>query len=346
MCRPYFTSKLTHNYLVLAQVIGKLLTLTPPLNSEIQLPFTFSGLAHRAASILDKIERCSPVSLQNVKPVQRNEIQTSKRAGSYRLPQHLPYTKHALPFPTAEIYNMVLLLHAKESGPACIAEEAEDVIWSMIERYMQQRELNTSNKESSILPSKENWDCVLRCWSKSTDSDRAFRAYAYVESWRRWNAYMKDQIDKAIDIYGPDLFSFHLLLETCLADGEKEERAAGIGSKIATQLWDEAKESPLFKEFDSETYCLLLACLCQKSSIKRNKSFALAKRVFQSCCEHGMLTVEVLDAVRDAVPDETFLQMVGGKKDKYVGDDKKPLPSEAIVKEVPIDWVKRLFFSA
>lgn len=311
--------------------------MTPPLNSEKQLPFTFTGFAPRAASILERMERCSPVSLQHLKPDQTNELQTSQRAGSVRLPQHLPYTKHALPFPTPEIYNMVLLLHVKEAGPAYIAEEAEDVIWSMIERYMQHKELKANDIESSILPSKENWDCVLRCWSKSTDSYRAFHAYAYMESWKMWNAYLNEQ---RMDISEPDLFSFHLLLGTCLGDGSEDERAAEVGTRIATQLWDEAKKSPLSKEFDSKTYSLLLSCFCQTTSSKRKPSFALVKLVFQSCSEQCMLTAEHLDIVRNAVPDEVFLQMIGNS-DQYVGFDKKPLPSENIIKELPYDWVMR-----
>ena len=72
----------------------------------------------------------------------------SHNASSYQgvysnYPQHLSHIKSALPTPTRKIYNMVLLSYSKEAGSMHIAQQAEDVVWSMIVHGLQkmQRQL-------------------------------------------------------------------------------------------------------------------------------------------------------------------------------------------------------------
>lgn len=288
------------------------------------------------------MERCSPVALQHVNPDQINTdgLQISKRAGSIRLPQHLPHTKHELPYPTPQIYNMVLLLHAKESGPAYIAQQAEDVIWSMIERVMQQKELNTNTQVHHILPSKENWDCVVRCWSKNTDSDRAYHAHSFIASWNMWNDHIKRQNTIEVDTPEPDMASYHLLLECCLAD-VKDTGSVEIGSKIAIQFWDDKKQSALSHDFDSETYFLLLRSICQISEVSRrakNPSYSLTKAIFNECCEKGLLTAEIIDVVRKAISDREFKQLIGSDE-KTVDKDGNMLSSDELIRRVPSHWI-------
>jgi hypothetical protein len=318
--------------------------LSPAVNSELhnQLPFLFTGLAQRAAAILERMERCSPISLQHFNHDQINSdgLQTSNRLGSIRLPQHLPYTKHALPYPTNEIYNMVMLLYAKESGPSYIAQQAEDVIWSMIERFMQQKELNRSDNEHIALPSKENWDCVLRCWSISTAHDRAIHAHLLMESWNEWNKYMRSQNIASKSIPEPDIDSHHLVLESCIANTD-DRRVIEMGSRFAIRFWDEMKESPMSQEFESKTYSLLLRLICQISEVKSKssrQSFPLAKRIFHTCCENGLLTVDVLDVMRAALSNSEFLGMLGNRA-ILLDENGNIVSSERMVKLVPIDWI-------
>jgi len=60
-------------------------------------------------------------------------------SGSYQglypnYPHHLLNINFALPTPTRAIYNMVLVAYAKENGSIHVAQQTEDVIWSMISR--------------------------------------------------------------------------------------------------------------------------------------------------------------------------------------------------------------------
>ena len=152
----------------------------PPKRDEAQPAVKFYGLAQRAGAILRRMEQCSPLALRikqqsslstasdtrlvddNSKEVgeckSEGESDGDDRLGNANLaeesyqgvysdfPRHLASLKYALPTPTRSIYNMVLKSYAKELGPIHIAQEAEDVIWSMIVRAMQ---LQTSQNESN-----------------------------------------------------------------------------------------------------------------------------------------------------------------------------------------------------
>lgn len=152
------------------QAIGRLLTMTPensPKRDEIQLGVVVNGLAQRAGAILQRMEQCSPPALRHkqttsqqtkVEGIVEETTQQTEPAdddgtlgsnnnfppsGSYQdvypdYPQHLSITKFELPTPTRQIYNMVLKSYGKEMGPMHVAQQAEDVVWSMIVRAMQQ----------------------------------------------------------------------------------------------------------------------------------------------------------------------------------------------------------------
>jgi hypothetical protein len=320
-------------------------------NQQVVHPFTFTGLAPRAAAILDRMERSSPIALRhnNLNQMNNDLMQNSHKTGRLRVPQHLPYTKHVLPYPTIEIYNMVLLLHAKESGPVHIAQQAEDVIWSMIERYTRQIELKTKNKEQHILPSVENWNCVLRCWSISSDSDRAFHAYSFMKSWVEWNVHQGEIANETSE---PDLDSYHFVLQSCLADNsnngavsernngarEEFERAAEVGSGVALRLLQDMEKFALAPS--SQTYFLLLRSICQSADFATtSKLLTVQKKVFQKCCKDGLLTPEILDVARIASTEAQFAELIGNKVN-LVYQDQKSLSTDKILKNLPPEWVK------
>ena len=311
---------------------------TSPSSEKIdKQPFTFTGLAPRAAAIIDRMEKCSPVTLQHLKSdqIEANEPKTSNRSGGVSFPQHLPSTKHALPYPTTKIYNMVLLLYTKESGPRYVAQQTEDVLWSMVERYMQQTELKAHQSEYTILPSKENRECVLKCWSNSTDPDRAIHARIFLELWIEWGEYLKSQSNPPIDVPMPDIESYNILLASCYTDAADENgRSVETGSMIALKTWDEIKKSPMNK--NSETYLLILQSICQTLDIASNtskQSIALAKKIFQICCNDGLLTSGIVNIVRQALPKNQLGHLLGIHDTLF-----ESLTTEEIMKKVPDDW--------
>ena len=321
------------------------MTLTPSETSANynQLPFTFTGLSQRAGAILERMEKCSPVALQYVNPGQINKdgLEISDRAGSIRIPQHLPYAKHSLPSPTKEIYNMVLLMYAKESGPAPIAQQAEDVVYSMIERCMQHKDLTTYQSKDSIWPTKENWDCVLNCWSKSSDPYRAFHAHAFLQTWVDWSKHLEESTNPETFITKPDIHSYNLVLKSCLVNQQDNVRAAHLSSRIVMEIWDATKISMLHENFDSETYFLILRSLCQISEvIPKPQTFNsnFAKQIFRKCCAAGQLTAEIVEVIRNALPKSEFLRLLGNH-DTMMDRQKNPLPTGTIMKKVPANWI-------
>ena len=288
------------------------------------------------------MEKCSPVALQYVKPDQicKDGLQISDRAGSIRIPQHLPHTKHSLPSPTKEIYHMVLLMYAKESGSALIAQQAEDVVYSMIERYMQ-HELTTNQSKHKIWPTKENWDCVLKCWSISSDPDRAVHAHAFLRSWIDWNKHLESHgIGTFIET--PDIHSYHLVLESCIVTQRDNIRAVQLSSRIAMEIWDATKESMLQEDFDSKTYFLILRSFCQISDVQSKShminNFNFVKKVFRKCCEAGQLTAEMVEVTRNALPNSEFLRLLGNH-DTMIDKERNALPTRTIMQNVPANWI-------
>lgn len=233
----------------------------------------FVGLAQRAGAILQRMEQCTPPILPSQKhsaaaatPTATREILQAPplveaaRGATYQgvysdcdppVPPHLSRTKYALPAPTRTIYDMVLKAYAKEPGPRRVAEQAEDVVWSIAARAVQLRRrtppardpdggkikgggLNSDGRDAlqpPPWPSLEHWHCVLTCWSRSTDPDRAYHAYAFLLAWREWHELCsrdRELWDASSTVapgtveedlhQPPNVESLSLVLESCRAD--------------------------------------------------------------------------------------------------------------------------------
>merc|ERR1711862_1078630 len=183
-----------------------------------------------ANEILKRMEVCSPLAIQL--STNHHELKDFTSAGSYQriypdYPRHLSFTKVALPTPTRAIYNMVLLLYAKEVGGLHVAEQAEDVVWSMILRMMQQSKAQfhdatqSDPKTEDLIPSIDNWNCVLECWSRNTHPSRAFHSFAFLRSWLEFNEFCQNSVGIAEEVGAqfsqPNAKSYDLLLQSCLS---------------------------------------------------------------------------------------------------------------------------------
>ena len=360
----------------------------------------FTGLAQRAGAILQRMEKCSSLALRNDNTIKKSksssgdknpQLKTEELNGkssasvttgssSYQniysdYPKHLSYTKFALPSPTRAIYNMVLLTYSKEVGPLHVAQQAEDVVWSMIVRAMQhhhqqqqqqqleQQQCNQSqhddnDEESSdsekkkvtstdteqqskdvlmpLFPSIDNWNCVLKCWSNSTDTYRAYHAFSFLLSWMEWNKqYQEQEIESDGIINNPNMESFRLVLQSCLVDDEiyvgtpsensepKEEdtiatatlqRMKKIGSGIAIRLWNEMQKSSSNNDdqIDSIIYHQLIQAICQSSELpssSTSRALAALARVYTQCCNDGMNTSAIVNMVKYATTKSQFAQL-------------------------------------
>jgi len=255
---------------------------------------------------------------------------TSSYQGVYNsYPQHLSHTKFALPSPTSKIYNMVLLSYGKEvsgsnnntgregrgrevereSGKE-VPQQAEDVIWGMLSRVVQQQQQLQHQSNSDLLyPTVENWNCVLSCWSKSNDTDKAFYAFSFLLSWMEWNKQIElndvlynslkgsSSDDDGVDVISkPDMDSFYFVLQSCLVSDEFDvgkdgdgndsstedeskdariQRAKEMGAGVAIRLWNEMQRgsnNDTSMDIDSTMYYEILQAICQSSELPSTKS--------------------------------------------------------------------------
>jgi len=112
-----------------------------------------------------------------------------------------------------------------------------------------------------LFPTTDNWNCVLKCWSRIADIDRAFYAYSFLVLWLEWIIHYEDELNKNAcvdgdrnsssldDIASPDLESFRLVIRSCLVNDEDNNvskeyseslrRAKEMGSGVAVRLWKE-----------------------------------------------------------------------------------------------------------
>jgi hypothetical protein len=326
----------------------------------------FTGLAQRAGAILQRMELCTPPHSHHLTPLARGRGEDTTTPTSdfsaasssspstpaqhqYNLHStyqgsihpnnstHLHHTKFALPTPTREIYNMVLLSYSKEVGPIHVAQQAEDVIWSMIVRARQQEQQLPLLPVLLLLPSTENWNCVLKCWSRSSELHRSFYAYSFLQSWIEWNNRYQALLlhdEEGIATYEDDMMrgskpnteSFRLVLQSCLVDDEnislsdnntpssfhhtKSSHAAKqIGSGVAIHLWKEMQKL----ENDSTSYLMLVQAICQTSelptTVSTSKSLTALARIYSSCCKDGKLTDEISNLVEAATTKSQFTQL-------------------------------------
>jgi hypothetical protein len=243
---------------------------------------------------------------------------------------------------------MVLLSYTKEVGPLHVAQQAEDMVWSMIVRARTQQiqlpssegqekkdESTTTNatadnkRTDAVLPSRENWNCVLKCWSKSTDPLRSFYAYSFLLSWIEWDKQYQALLDKDTPVHesNPNAESYRIVLYSCLVDDSRSiaeitshhgkstqdmeslQRAKQIGSGVAIHLWKELQKF----ENDSATYRMLVQAICQTSelptTVSTSKSLSALARVYTNCCKDGMLTDQISNLVEAATTKSQFAQL-------------------------------------
>ena len=302
-----------------------------------ELGIGFTGLAQRAGAILHKLELCSPLALRNKQQVKHqsnksmestttadttdvdieqttsaseegNDTSSSYQGVYNSYPQHLSHTKFALPTPTFKIYNMVLLSYGKEVSVREVPQQAEDVILGMLSRVVQQHQQHQSNSDLLLYPTVENWNCVLSCWSKSNDTDKAFYSFSFLLSWVEWNKYVElnDELfdslssssaDDGVDgISKPSMDSFYFVLQSCLVNEEIDivkdgddndsstedeskdiriQRAKEMGAGVAIRLWNEMQRgsnNDTSLDIDSTMYHEILQAICQSSELPSTKS--------------------------------------------------------------------------
>ena len=250
---------------------------------------------------------------------------------------HLNKTNFVLPHPTRPIYNMVLLSYAKESGPFHIAEQAEDIVWSMNTDALRRMNMgmmqqpHTQQVEAGdgingmLLPSTQNWNSVLKCWSRSTDPDRAFRSYSFLLSWIEWNDKFREVlVSKTMDtaiISFPDDESYDLVLQSCLIEAGKEEeldeteiqRAKEMGSGVASRLWkDMLDNSNNSRVIESRMYHQIIHAICQNLPPKSlsNKALAALARVYAQCHKDKLVTAEIYELVKATTTEQQFARIL------------------------------------
>ena len=316
------------------RMIGKLLTMTPEDPFPKSEGIFVKGLAQRANEVLRRMESITPHTIRQLQlkswkldELDEDIVQVGSYQNAYQdYPRHLAFSKVALPTPTRAIYNMVLRSYAKEEGDAHVPEQAEDVTWSMIQRVMQlpQSYFASRGQDADILfPSIDNWNCVIECWSRSTDANRSLHAFSFTQAWKEFNSQCERdqslQYRIGSQLSKPDEATYHSVLDACLVDDDVErghvesniQRAKEIGSGVSIKVWNDLQQSNI--EVDSELYCKVIQAICQTSQLPSAKSttrsLAALARVFSRCNKDGMINPEISRLVRANMTASQFTQL-------------------------------------
>ena len=120
-----------------------------------------------------------------------------------------------------------------------------------------------------------------------------------------------------MDVNYPNRESFHLVLQSCLVEGEAEfnndaefQRAREMGSGVAIRFWKERQKWDDIV-LDSTTYYQVIRALCQTSELPSASSKARALqdlvRVYTKCCEDGILPLRYWTLLEPLLPSHNLL---------------------------------------
>jgi hypothetical protein len=171
----------------------------------------------------------------------------------------------------------------------------------------------------AVEPDTILFNTAMSCWSRSYVSG----------SYRRARSILDRQIalheKHGCAACKPDVYGYTTVISACAAEcGDKRERSRAFS--VALQTFRQLQQLPDNGGDDSSlpnhvTYGAMLKacakCLPASSPLRQKWS----KRVFQDCCEAGMVGDMVVSKLREAVPPDVYRELMQGHS-------KRSLPSE------------------
>merc|ERR1719491_146418 len=181
-------------------------------------------------------------------------------------------------------------------------------------------------KSEDLFPSTDNWNCVLKCWSRNTDPSRAFHSFAFLRSWMEFNEFCQSSVGLGEKVGAqcsqPNVESYRVLLQSCLSEqfhGNSDadiQRAKEIGSGIAIKIWNELQRTGV--RIDSELYFKVIKCICQASDLpsesSKSRSLTALVRVFTHCTKENKATTQISDLVRSNMTVSQYTLFEGNQR--------------------------------
>lgn len=190
-------------------------------------------------------------------------------------------------------------------------------------------EYETAGRNGLIQPNVIAYNAALNAWAGSSRTDALDKMHSMI---KRMETISKDKSSEEGEdaaLVPPDIVSYNTLLKACM-NHQNKRRAFQLTlhifhNKIATD------QNNLSKALDPDltTFATIFACIrnCVPEKNHTDESYLkLCQKVFDCCCQLGMVDKYVLSSLQSALPGRNdFYSMVYGE-------------STGTEKEIPISW--------
>ena len=229
--------------------------------------------------------------------------------------------------PTTGHFNDVLeaLAESYKAASRDIATALVDVMENSIP------DDNTDDAFTDILPNSDTYKWLLLVHAKSRKQNKLESASQVLERVKANLATLAEDSEKLED----DLVGvYNAFVEVCASvkiDKTEEEERTNNSEVLQSALEAVAELRSLYGlNPNSQTYANLLKVCETQLDVGQEKS-RITEEIFQSCCEEGLIDERVLKALKSAVSDGQYFQLVISRSDSVEG-----------IRMVPEDWTKNV----
>mmetsp|Transcript_17728 Transcript_17728/g.38628 ORF Transcript_17728/g.38628 Transcript_17728/m.38628 type:complete len:810 (+) Transcript_17728:122-2551(+) len=221
---------------------------------------------------------------------------------------------------------MGALSRANHGNPLMIAEQAEELLQRVEERYRQAASADQQTAtiaRSTIVPDTILYNTAMGCWAKTFQPGSYRRARSILDRQLRLSRDLKSDhgiaahnLKAASNLrnYQPDVFGFTSVIASCAAETKEKDRAFNVALSTFLQMEEQFGIAP-----NHVTYGNMLKAVARLLPTEAQRK-RWAHKVFVQACEAGCVGDMVLSRTREAHP-ETFVHLMQGRS-------KRDLPSE------------------
>eukprot|EP00562_Extubocellulus_spinifer_P033213 CAMPEP_0178698752 /NCGR_PEP_ID=MMETSP0699-20121125/10699_1 /TAXON_ID=265572 /ORGANISM="Extubocellulus spinifer, Strain CCMP396" /LENGTH=492 /DNA_ID=CAMNT_0020344823 /DNA_START=15 /DNA_END=1490 /DNA_ORIENTATION=- len=228
--------------------------------------------------------------------------------------------KYELPLPDRKTYLMVLRLYAKTTGPAAIAERAEEIVGNMQRAFEELGDI-------SLRPQAVAYNQVISAWASSTEHDKAYRAASVL-------AKVKEAEVADASSYG------HVLRACATSDYTNKSRMAAL--KIALGLWKDLDSKNEQRHLlTSHFYTFLIRTLGFMSEKKPKERDAAIKKAFVGCKRDGVVNAHVLHCLHLVASKSLYHELLGER----LAVQGENAGAAVVAQKVPNSWTRNAMAS-
>jgi len=245
---------------------------------------------------------------------------------------------HVAPDNASYCTVMGALSRASHVHPVESAQQTEALLKRVEERYREQSQAtisvevdgddhqkNKATPKSMIIPDTILYNTAMGCWAKTNQSGAYRKARSILDRQLRLSKDLKRNIPQvlaaggtALREYQPDVFGYTSVIASCAAEcGSPQERSKAFNVAFSTlKQMETSGIAP-----NHVTYGNMLKAVARLLPAGCASRQKWAKRFFAQACEAGCVGDMVLSRAREALPSESYKQLLQGHS-------KRQLPTE------------------